>query len=201
MAFMSIPASSSSKVDMSAGSLRLGLSYTTPIVAVLIVAPNAILSIIGPEYTSASATLLILSVGILPSIVVSNFIAKLNNARRYRELVLVGSVQLCAFLSLFFALVPTLNSEGASYSITISSIVASVLILVWLDRTSRKHIFTSTVSIAGGSGVGILLAYVINLHPLASAVIAAVVALSTLFKLGNTSVKETKHLIQTLRKR
>ena len=71
MSFTVIPASTESKVDLSSGSLRLGLSLTAPIVAALIVAPRDILSIIGPEYASADTILLVLSMGILPTAVVN----------------------------------------------------------------------------------------------------------------------------------
>ena len=53
IAFMVIPASFASKTDMSTDSIRIGLSLTAPLIVTLMVAPNSILSLIGPEYVSA----------------------------------------------------------------------------------------------------------------------------------------------------
>ena len=46
---MVIPASLDSKTDMSTDSIRIGLSLTAPLIVTLMVAPNSILSLIGPE--------------------------------------------------------------------------------------------------------------------------------------------------------
>jgi O-antigen/teichoic acid export membrane protein len=62
MAYMVLPASSESNVDLSSGSLRLGLTFTAPIIAALLTAPAAVLSVIGPEYAAQGIVLLILSV-------------------------------------------------------------------------------------------------------------------------------------------
>jgi O-antigen/teichoic acid export membrane protein len=72
MSFTVIPASTESKVDLSSGSLRLGLSLTAPVVTALIVAPKDILGMIGPQYASADTILLVLSIGILPTAVAMN---------------------------------------------------------------------------------------------------------------------------------
>src|SRR5437867_11040303 len=101
MAFMAIPASSAAKTDLSSGSMRLGLSITAPIIAALVTAPGAILSVIGTEYATAAEALLILSIGILPSAIAANAISKFNNLGKPRELMLIGSVQLVAFLTSF----------------------------------------------------------------------------------------------------
>jgi O-antigen/teichoic acid export membrane protein len=201
MAFMAIPASSKSKIDFSAGSLRLGLSYTAPVVVVLIVAPSAVLSIIGSEYVAASTTLVILSAGVLPSVVVSNLVSKLNTAKKYRQLMAIGTTQLATFVILFFILVPSLGPEGASYSITISFVIAALIGFVWLDKTSRKHVLVAVLSIACSSLAAILVQNALNLHAIATIVVGVIICLSILFKLGNTSVRETKHLIHILREK
>src|SRR5215213_5794126 len=106
MSFMVIPASTESKVDLSSGSLRLGLSLTAPVVAALIVAPKDILSIIGPEYASADTVLLVLSMGILQTAVAMNAISKFNNLGQERKIIVIGVIQTAAFLVSFLVLVP-----------------------------------------------------------------------------------------------
>jgi O-antigen/teichoic acid export membrane protein len=201
MAFMSIPASSKSKTDLSSGSLRLGLSYTAPVIVALIIAPGAILSIIGSEYVAASTTLVILSTGIVPSVVVSNLVSKLNTSKKYKELLIIGSVHLGIFMLLFLTLVPSLGSDGASYSITASFVAASLLAIVWLDSSSRKHLMVTVLSISTASIVGVISQYVLQLPSIASIAVAVLICLSILFKLGNTSVRETRHLIQALKEK
>jgi O-antigen/teichoic acid export membrane protein len=93
MSFTVIPASTESKVDLSSGSLRLGLSFTAPIVAALIVAPRDILNIIGPEYASSNIILLVLSMGILPIAVTTNAASKFNNLGHLRNIIAIGVIQ------------------------------------------------------------------------------------------------------------
>jgi O-antigen/teichoic acid export membrane protein len=93
MSFTVIPASTESRMDLSSGSLRLGLSLTAPVVTALIVAPKDILSIIGPQYASAHTILLVLSIAILPLVVISNAIAKFNNLGKSRKIIAIGAIQ------------------------------------------------------------------------------------------------------------
>ena len=106
MAYMVIPSSSTLKKDLSSGSLRLSLSLTAPIVVALLVVPRSILSLIGPEYESAVAVLVILAVAIIPSSITANLISKLNNLNKSKLLVLSGLLQIVIFFITFFVLVP-----------------------------------------------------------------------------------------------
>jgi hypothetical protein len=60
MSFMVHPASAISKADLSSDSLRVGLSFTAPMIVAVIVAPEFVLSIIGSQYLSAESILLVL---------------------------------------------------------------------------------------------------------------------------------------------
>ena len=92
MAYMVIPASSRSNNDLTTDSMRISLSLTAPLIAALIVAPKSILSVIGPDYTSAETILLLLSIGILPSSIAINAISKSNCLGKSRELITIGSI-------------------------------------------------------------------------------------------------------------
>jgi len=200
LAFMSIPASTTTNMDFSMKSLRLGLGFTAPLISILLVAPQHILSIIGNEYISASAILFVLTIGILPSIIVANTISKLNNSGRQKELLVVGSIQLLSFFIGFFALVPQFGILGAAYSIVIAFSISAILSLVWLDILSRKYIVFSVMAIIAGSSVGFLVESVMNLDPLLAIVSSLVVSLIVVFKLGVTSLKEIRQVANTAMK-
>jgi O-antigen/teichoic acid export membrane protein len=153
-AFMSIPASSQSKTDFSATSTRIGLSFTAPVIAVLIVAPGEILSIVGRDYVAAELILIILSIRIIPFILVSNSISRLNNQSDVRKLLVIGFVQVIAFLISFYLLVPSYGSLGAAYSILVAFVASSIPSLIWSERILLRYTAISITSIVSGSVVG-----------------------------------------------
>jgi O-antigen/teichoic acid export membrane protein len=199
MSFTVIPASTESKVDLSSGSLRLGLSLTAPVVAALIVAPKEILSIIGPEYASAGTILLVLSMGILPTTVAMNAISKFNNLGHGRKIIAIGVIQVVGFLTSFFILVPYYSSLGAAYSILIAYTASAVFAVPLFERAERRYIANSVIAVIIGSITG----YVINFmfeHSLLT-IISSVVATSVvLLALRNTSVSELRQLIRSMNK-
>src|SRR5919106_4746093 len=199
MSFTVIPASTESKVDLSSGSLRLGLSFTAPIVAALIVAPRDILSVIGAEYASASTVLFVLSIGILPTTIAMNAISKFNNLGHGRKIIAIGVIQVAGFLISFFILVPHYGDLGAAYSILISSTASAVFAVPLFERAERRYIANSVIAVIIGSTTG----YVINFmfeHSLLT-IISSVVATSVvLLALRNTSVSELRQLIRSMNK-
>jgi O-antigen/teichoic acid export membrane protein len=199
MSFTVIPASTESNLDLSSGSLRLGLSLTAPVVAAFLVAPNYILSVIGPEYTSAATILLVLSVGILPTAIAMNAISKFNNLGHGRKIIAIGVIQVSGFLISFFILVPHFGDLGAAYSILISSTASAVFAVPLFERAERRYIAKSVIAVIIGSTTG----YVINFmfeHSLLT-IISSVVATSViLLALRNTSVSELRQLIRSMNK-
>jgi O-antigen/teichoic acid export membrane protein len=200
MSFTVIPASTVSEADLSSGSLRLGLSLTAPVVAALIVAPKAILSIIGPEYTSAETILLVLSMGILPTTVAMNAISKFNNLGHNRKIIAIGVIQTVGFLAPFLILVPYYGSLGAAYSILISSTASAVFAVFLFGRAERRYIANSLVAIIIGCVSGYAINFMLD-HSL-PAIVSSVVATSVvLLALRNTSISELRQLIRSINKR
>jgi O-antigen/teichoic acid export membrane protein len=199
MSFTVIPASTESNLDLSSGSLRLGLSLTAPVVAAFLVAPNYILSVIGPEYTSAATVLLVLSVGILPTAIAMNAISKFNNLGHGRKIIAIGVIQVSGFLISFFILVPHFGDLGAAYSILISSTASAVFAVPLFERAERRYIANSVIAVIIGSTTG----YVVNFmfeHSLLT-IISSVVATSViLLALRNTSVSELRQLMRSMNK-
>jgi O-antigen/teichoic acid export membrane protein len=162
MAFMFIPTSLISEKDLFTESVRIGISLTAPIVAALITAPNFILSIIGSDYLSGTTVLILLSLGILPFSIVVNAISYFNHLRQARKLLLIGSVEILAFMISFSYLVPIYQIEGAALSILLAFTVSSMPSLVWLGWRSVKYIANSGIAIAVGWLSGYSLSFLIG---------------------------------------
>jgi O-antigen/teichoic acid export membrane protein len=199
MSFTVIPASTESKVDLSSGSLRLGLSLTAPVVAALIVAPRYILSIIGPEYTLADTVLLVLSMGILPAAVAMNAVSKFNNLGHERKIIAIGVIQTVGFLMSFLILVPYYGILGAAYSILIGYIASAAYSVSLFERAERRYIANSVVAVI----IGCISGYAINFmfeHSLPTIVSSVVATSLVLLALRNTSVSELRQLIRSINK-
>jgi O-antigen/teichoic acid export membrane protein len=197
MSFMVIPASTESKVDLSSGSLRLGLSFTAPIVAALIVAPGDILSIIGPEYASANIILLVLSMGILQIAVTMNAASKFNNLGHLRKIIAIGIIQTVGFLASFLILVPYYGSLGAAYSILIAYTASAIYAVSLFEAAERKYIMNAIVAIIIGCISGYVISFIIE-HSLPTIVSSVVATSVVLLALRNTSVSELRQLVLTM---
>ena len=199
MSFTVIPASTESKLDLSSGSLRLGLSLTAPIVAAFLVAPKDILSIIGPQYASAYTILLVLSIGILPTTISMNAISKFNNLGHVRKIIAIGVIQVAGFLTSFLILVPLYGDLGAAYSILISSTASAVFAVRLFERAERRYIANSVIAVIIGSITGYVTNFMLE-HSLLT-IISSVIATSVvLLALRNTSVSELRQLIRSMKR-
>ena len=85
MAYMVIPVSSASKKDLSTDSLRISMSVITPVVTVLLVAPNAVLSLINTDFAQGAQSLFVLAVGVLPFSITVNTVTKLNTLAKPKK--------------------------------------------------------------------------------------------------------------------
>src|SRR5919198_4112781 len=131
IAFMIIPISSTYKRDLSAESIRIGLTLTAPLIVALMVAPKSILSIIGSAYVSADIVLLVLSAAIFPYIIVTNAISKFNNLIKPKKIIAIGYVQLLAFLFSFLFLVPQYGTLGAALAILIACTASALASMIF----------------------------------------------------------------------
>ena len=115
MAYMVIPASVISGTDLSSSkhenrpdfncSNNCGINYFTKIC----------ISIIGTQYMSGEAILLVLAVSILPSSITMNAISKFNNLDKPKKIISIGSIEILTFLLAFFFLVPHYGTLGAAF--------------------------------------------------------------------------------------
>jgi O-antigen/teichoic acid export membrane protein len=199
MSFTVIPASTESKLDLSSGSLRLGLSLTAPIVAAFLVAPKDILSIIGPQYASAYTLLLVLSIGILPTTIAMNAISKFNNLGHERKIIAIGVIQVAGFLISFFILVPHYDDLGAAYSILISSTASALFAVRLFEKAERRYIANSVIAVIIGSIAGYVINFMLE-HSLLTIVSSVIATSVVLLALRNTSVSELKQLVKSMNK-
>jgi O-antigen/teichoic acid export membrane protein len=201
MAYMVIPASSISKRDLTSGSLRIGISLTSPMIAALLTSPTFILSLLGNQYLSAETILIVLAIAIFPLTIVTNAISKFNFSGNSKKLVLLGTIQLLVFLIFFFLLVPYAGTLGAALSILIAYSVTSVTAILWLDRVLIKYILVSGIAIFIGYFAGKTLEVFLagtgtaisNVLPL---IIALCVTLCIIIILKNISISEIRELVR-----
>lgn len=199
MAYMVIPTSFALNTDLSSSSLRIGLSLTAPLVVALLVVPRSILSLIGPEYESAQAVLLVLALGILPSSITANMISKLNFLGRSRTLILTGTVQISIFFLCFFVLVPTYEIMGAAISILVAYLSSSLLLIILTDRRSFRYVAYACLSVLAGFIVGQMTSLIVGYEQQFLIVIfSIVVSIIVIFTTKNMTVTETKFLLQAM---
>jgi O-antigen/teichoic acid export membrane protein len=201
MAFMVIPPSSTSKSDLSSSGMRIGLSLTAPLITALVVAPKAILSLIGPQYMSAEIILLVLSASILPSAITINTVSKFNNLNKPRKLISIGSVEILAFLVSFVFLVPNYGTLGAAFSTLIAFSSSAFISLIWSERVVMKYIAISIIGILAGSAAGRLVGLVAAVgdkYPFAQILVSVAVTLIIIIVLKNTSIIEIGDLVKAV---
>jgi O-antigen/teichoic acid export membrane protein len=198
MAYMIIPASSASMSDLSSGSMRFSLSLTAPLIATLIVAPEAILYMIGPQYVPAQTILIVLSIGILPSCITLNTISKFNNLGKSKKLISLGSVEILTFLVSFFFLVPHYGTLGAAFSTLIAFICSSVLSILWSGRKIARYVVNCILAIIAGIISSRVIELALGIQPLAQILISVGITLLTIIALKNTSTDEIRHIVNVL---
>jgi O-antigen/teichoic acid export membrane protein len=193
IAFMVIPVSLASKTDLSTDSVRIGLSLTAPLIVTLMVAPNPILSLIGPEYASAEIVLVVLSASIFPYTIVINAISKFNNLGKPKQIITIGSILVAVFLFSFVLLVPPYGVLGAGVSILIASVASALPSIIWSERgLMLKYILASLASIVCGlaTGYGMRLIFGSSLPPYITVLFSIATVITVIFGLKNTSANE-----------
>jgi O-antigen/teichoic acid export membrane protein len=198
LAYMAIPASSAMNTELSLSSLRIGLSFTAPMIAALIVLPASILSILDAEYVTVADSLVILAAGILPSVILSNAISKFNNLNEHKKLLAVGSVRVVSFIVAFFVFVPQYGSLGAAYSITVSFICSAVLSLTWSERDSIRYIAASIFSIFAGVMLGRIIEMFID-NSIATILVSICTCFAIIIATKCTDIDEIRKIIATVR--
>ena len=198
MALMVIPASLAGKRDLFTDSIRLGLFLTAPVIATLILEPKFLLSLIGPEYMAADLTLIVLSAAIFPYIIVANVISSLISKSKSKEIVVVGSTQVFAFLISFLFFVPEHGIFGAGLSILVSFVVSLVPSIIWSESAIMHLVFRCFLSLLSGLIAGFVFLWlpVVSVGPITVILISVSFTLAVGFGLKITSVHEIVAVIR-----
>lgn len=199
MAYMVIPTSITLKRDLSASSLRISLALTAPIVVALLVAPKSILSLINLDYVSGEFVLFILALGIIPSSLTINIISKLNNLNKSKSLILVGILQVVTFFASFLALVPEYETVGAAFSIFLTYLISSAVLVILTKYDSLKYILFASLSIFIGFMAGFTMKNYLGVYPEYLAVIISVgISILVILLSKCLTIKESKFIVKQL---
>jgi O-antigen/teichoic acid export membrane protein len=200
-AYMVIPASSISQTDLTSGSIRIGISFTAPIVSLLLVAPTFLLSLIGPGYASGQTVLLILAAGILPFTIVTNSISRFNYLGMSKKLLSIGSLQMITFIVGFIFLVPQFRIEGAALCIFLSYSISCIPALVWSEKVLLRYVTIAALAVVCGWGASNIFRLMIPegiVNEVLTVLASIIVTLIIIFIFKNTSIAEVRTLIKTL---
>jgi O-antigen/teichoic acid export membrane protein len=201
ISYMVIPGSAMAQTDMSAAGIRIGISLTAPIIALLLVSPKFVLSFIGTEYVSGEMILLILALGILPFAIATNTISKLNYLGKSRKLLFIGFLQFITFIVAFMILVPQFKGMGAALSILLSYSVSCIPALVWSEKILIRYVVNTVIAIAAGWGISNIFRFLLpdgTINEITTAIASIAVTLTILFALKNTSITEVRTLLNTI---
>jgi len=201
--YMVIPASSIAKSDLSTSSMRIGLSLTVPIIALLLSSPAFVLSLVGPGYSSGYLILIILAAGNIPFAIATNSISRFNYLDMPRKLLFVGGLQICGFIVGFIVLVPLLSTVGAALSILLSYSLSCIPALIWSEKILLRYLLNAVIAVLGGVAISDIIDIFMPeriISDITLALTSAIISLVIVFVLKNTSVQEVRTLINTMLK-
>ena len=201
MAYMVIPASSMTQTDLTSGSIRIGISLTAPIIALLLTSPHFVLSLIGTDYVSGQISLMILGVGILPFAVATNTVSRFNYLGMSRRLLFIGSLQMVGFIVSFILLVPPLKVAGAALSILISYSVSCIPALIWSKKILLRYIANTVIAIIAGWGISNIVKLLLPdgiINEITTLLTSVVITMVIIIALKNTSISEVRTLLKTV---
>lgn len=190
-----IPTSLVANKNLAYDGLRITLSLTSPIVAILLSEPERILGLIGQHFVDASNILIIFSLSIIPYVIVTNSITNFNTLKQSNKIIFIGLVQFGTFLLSFFTLVPLFGIIGGAFSILVSMCVSSIFSLLWYGSNILKNVFFSCFSIFVSVLLIFTLSSVIEVHLVISILLIIVTTLSLNIFMKNISVSELMDIL------
>ncbi|MDF0681948.1 MAG: lipopolysaccharide biosynthesis protein [Candidatus Nitrosocosmicus sp.] len=200
---MVIPASIRTERDYASSALRIGLSFTIPLIMILITQSYAILGFIGTSYTVASVDLIILGLSILPSSITIIAISEFNLTNQYKKILFIGLVEIIIFIVTFSILVPNLNILGASLATLVAFLASAIISVIWIKKTSLRYILTSLVSLASGIIIWLAISFIAGNGLIATITNLIVVVLASsaiVFYLNKITIRELISMIRSVAK-
>jgi O-antigen/teichoic acid export membrane protein len=201
IALMAIPASIRSERDFASSALRIGLSFTIPLIMILITQSYAILGFIGNSYTVASIDLVILGLSILPSSITIIAISEFNLKNQYKKILFIGLVEIIIFIVTFSILVPNLNILGASLATLIAFVASAIISIIWIKRSSLRYILTSLISLASGIIIWQTLSFITGnglMSTIINLIIVVLASTALVFYLNKITIREVISMIRSV---
>jgi O-antigen/teichoic acid export membrane protein len=201
IALMVIPASTKSNENIAPTGLRIGLSFTTPFIILLMTHSTTILGLIGHNYMGAGLELAILGLSILPASITIIAISEFNNTHQLRKILIIGITEIITFLISFSLIVPNTGILGAALATLIAFLISSILAVLWINRISIKYIINSIVSIVSGLILWIVLVLTLGDSETLNAItIVPILIVSTtiIFYLNKITLSEIKGMMHAL---
>lgn len=203
VALMIIPASVRTNTDFASSGLRIGLSFTIPLILILMTQSTAILGFIGDSYTAANNDLLILGLSILPSSITIIAISEFNMTNQYRKILFIGVVEIFLFILTFSVLVPSFSILGASIATLLAFLASALISIIWIKRSSLGYILNSTLSLIFGIIIWQTLNFLLNdnlVSNLLNLIVVVVASTALVFYLNKITIREVISMIKSIYK-
>ena len=172
-------------------SLRLGGAIILPVAVAIAVAAEPILAIINPQFTAGAATLIVLTLSIVPQATILNAISKLNTEKNMKKIAEIGLLRLLTLTLLVTALAPTHGALGAAIAYLASTLTPIPLLRRELELTHTAKLATLQV-------FTLALALALPAKPLIVSAAAATATLALLHLTQTLTIPEALSIIKTV---
>lgn len=198
---MVIPASVRTKQDFAGSALRIGLSFTVPLILILVTQSTQILGLIGSSYTLASVDLMILGLSILPSSITIIAISEFNLTNQYKKILLIGIIEIAIFIAFFYLLVPDFNILGASVATFVAFFSSAVISVLWMKKSSLRYILNSLLSLAIGIAIWQAMGFILDFgltSTILNFMIVVLASTAILFYLNKITIRELITMVKAV---
>lgn len=139
--------------------IRISLIVSLPLASALFFYSKDTMQLMGPAYGSASDSLKILLISMLPTVIFSGINTLVYSYGNYKQVLIIGLSSSLPRVALYFILVPISGSLGAAISFTIGSIIGFVAAIA-ISKNIGFRIDWLTLSLS--FSIPMIIAYVLS---------------------------------------
>ena len=171
--------------------LRIGLALSTPLIAGLTAAPGPILSLINPDLSKGTLTLIILLLTVTPVTVLTAVTNKLNKEYKRKEIAIMGAIRLATLLVLIYPLATRYSVEGAAAAYLAANILPLPLAYRYMPRSLPPSLILWMLQAGIPLGLSLL-----RIHSIASLVLAPFLSIAAIHLLRVASINEMSNTLR-----
>ena len=171
--------------------LRWGLAAATPLVAILLAAPNEILSLIGRDFAANPSTLRLAALSVPSAGALMLTISRLNAESKLLRICVAGIVQLATIVLLTTPLAALWSSSGAAFAYLLSTLTPLPLVL------KRGEVSPLVKSLAALTFTFVLL-QLITLPSMLRIIITLIASISIVFAVKLITAREVLIILRTV---